>query len=330
MAAYTTPRIIVKNPNEKPGAGGVLTVRVEQTKEDDATFRLVIYIPKGYTMTLIPQEGQTLGTVVAQAQANAISPDAVIELTGTIQAEAYSPTTFPQGATCAGTPAIQSVFVLVLAAAGQTLRVPLYAAAAEGPETSFAQAKLIACLPSPYIPPEQGGATFGAKLIDAVLTFPSAFTSPAQSDGYVWRALFTPYTVGSAAPNLAGTVESQSIDLPGTSLTMTTTVNRRTRRVTYAGRLGNANAVFTGSRVQIRQGTRVIGTVRTNNQGRYRFQSRALRPGRYAFSARGTVNTIEQQCDTPTNPAVRCLAVTIGGFTITSRTVRVTIRRSGR
>ena len=70
--------------------------------------------------------------MTARAQANAISPDAVLELTGTIQAQAYAPTTFPQGAACAETTAIDSVFVLVLTAAGQTLQVPMYASRTGG------------------------------------------------------------------------------------------------------------------------------------------------------------------------------------------------------
>jgi hypothetical protein len=328
-AAYDSPRILVFGPNTL-GSAGEVEITVAQTRTDDATFRLTIYVPQGYGFTLGPATGTQVGTVVAHAQANAISPDAVIELTGTIQAQPYAATTFPQGAACAGTPAIQTVFVLVLTAAGQTLQVPLYATPAEGPETAFAQAKLIGCLPSPYVPPEQGGATFGAKLMDATLTFRTGFTSPAESTSYRWRALFTPYTVGTATPNPAGTVETQSLDLPGTALTMTATVNRRTRRVTFAGRLGNATDFFTRFRVQVRQGSRVIASGLTNSQGRYRFQSRVLRPGRYTFAARATVGTLEEQCENPINPAVRCLTATIQGFTIQSRPRVVTIRRSGR
>jgi hypothetical protein len=322
-AAYESPRLSILGPNT-PGSAGAIEISVAQTRTDDATFRLSIYVPPGYGLALAQAPGTQVGTVTARAQANAISPDAVIELTGTIQAQPYSPTTFPQGAACAGTAAIQTVFVLVLTAAGQTLQVPLYASAAEGAETAFAQAKLTACLPSPYVPPEQGGATFGAKLIDATLTFRTGFTSPAERTAYRWRALFTPYTVGTATPNPAGTVETQSLDLPGKALTMTARVNRRTRRVTFAGYLGNATDFFTGVRVQVRSGTRLVGSGRTNNQGRYSFQTTArLRPGRYTFVARATVGTIEEECDTP---SVRCLATTIHGFAAASRPVRVTIR----
>lgn len=324
-AAFDSPRMVVFGPNEL-NAQGELQIRVEQARTDDATFRLTIYVPTGYGVSLTQAPGTQVGTVSAHAQANAISPDAILELTGTIQTQAYSAEAFPQGAACAGTAAINGVLVLVLTAAGQTLQVPMYASPAEGAEASLAQAKLTACLPSPYVPQAQGGAAFGAKLIDATLVFTAGFTSPARGTAYRWRAVFTPYTVATATPNPAGTVETQSLDLPGTRLTMTATVNRRTRRVTFSGRLGNTTDWFTRVRVQIRAGNRAVASGPTNDQGRYKATTGRLRPGTYTFRARGTVSGIEEECDAPISATIRCLAAQIAGFTITSGQLRVRIR----
>src|SRR5688572_30578629 len=49
MAAYQSPRLDILNPSERVGGGGPLTIRVSQDRADDATFRLVIYVPQGYT-----------------------------------------------------------------------------------------------------------------------------------------------------------------------------------------------------------------------------------------------------------------------------------------
>src|SRR5215204_4566490 len=100
MAAYT-PKIAIKNPSDTTGTAGPLTIHVEQPRTDDATFRLVIYVPQGYTGNLVPADGATIGTVTALAQANAISPDAVLELTGSIKGDpTFTTTEYTTGAGC--------------------------------------------------------------------------------------------------------------------------------------------------------------------------------------------------------------------------------------
>lgn len=331
MAAYTTPRIIVKNPNEKPGAGGVLTVRVEQTKEDDATFRLVIYIPKGYTMTLIPQEGQTIGTVVAQAQANAISPDAVLELTGTIKGDTYTAAKYPLGQACAGaTSPINAVFRLELSAAGQQLNVPMYVTAlTAGPLSTLYAAQLVTCLPSPYVPPSAGGATFGAKLINAELSFTVGFTNPATAGDYRWSTLWTPYTVGTATPNTTGTVEAQSVDRLDAQLTLT--AKTKGRNVTLSGSLLEGGKGVPAAKVQLQLGKtaarlKAAGSATTKASGAFSASFPNRKAGTWFARARVTVADRATPCVQSFAP-VPCIAANIPGFAnLASRVVRFRIR----
>ena len=77
VAAYATPKMTVTASTAGLGVNTPLSIRVEQSREDDATFRLAIYVPQGYVAQLTATEGTQLGTVAARVQANAISPDAI-------------------------------------------------------------------------------------------------------------------------------------------------------------------------------------------------------------------------------------------------------------
>ena len=70
----------------KPNAGSV-TIGYTQARDDDALFRLQIYVPLGYTPALTAAPGSTIGAVAATVQANAISADAVVPLNGSIRVD---------------------------------------------------------------------------------------------------------------------------------------------------------------------------------------------------------------------------------------------------
>lgn len=330
MAAYTTPKLIVMNPSEKLGAGGPLTVRVEQSKDDDATFRVVIYIPQGYVTSLVPTEGQTIGTVKAQAQANAISPDAILELTGNIKGDTYTAAKYPVGQACAGaSTAIAGVYRLELSAAGQTINVPMYVSAITGgPLASVFSAQLVTCLASPYIPVASGGATFGAKLINADLTFAGIFTNPTTEGDYRWSAIWTPYTVGTGAPNPTGTVETQSIDRLAAQLGLNVKV--RGKRATFGGTLLENKRGVGGAKVDIlvgrtARGVKGKGSATSNARGQY---SRTVTLGRGTWYVRTktTVPTRSAACTARFTP-VPCINATLPGFSVfNNRVIRFRVR----
>jgi hypothetical protein len=334
MAAYQ-PRIIVKNPIERLGAASSLVLRVEQPRDDDATFRLVLNIPLGYTATLVPAtDGQTIGSVTAQAQANAISPEAVLELTGTIRADTtFTAAEYPVAAGClsgTGITAPDVVYRLELSAAGQTLIVPMYVEPVTTPplSTAFA-AQIVTCLPSPYIPQAQGGAAFGAKLINADLTFTGLFTNPATAGDYRWSSVWTPYTVGTATVNPAGTVEAQSVDRLAAQLTVA--ARTRGRTVTLSGALLEGGRGVPSARVQLQLGRRAgalrtAATVTTRANGAFSAVFRNRAPGAWFVRARVTVPDRATPCVAVFAPAP-CIAANVPGFAnFTSRVVRFRIR----
>jgi hypothetical protein len=329
-AAFTSPKLTIES-----ASGGGLVIRAEQAREDDAPFQLIIYVPLGYTGQLVPQEGAQLGTVTARAQANAISPDAILELTGGITGDpTFTPQEYPTGLLCLAAAGVTSppaaVYRLVLTAAGQTLIVPLYAVpiTAGTPEAAFASAKLIACLPSPYIPQAQGGAAFGAKLLSASLTFPSLFTPPTGAAELRWRSIWTPYAVPTANPNLAGRVEAQALaPAPGRLTLRAGTYNRRSKRLALRGTLTQATQGAAGT-VQIFVGNRRVARVQAGANGNFATTVRLARRGTYRLRATATVAARETSGCTATLPTLTatCLRTTASGFTATSATVRVRIR----
>jgi hypothetical protein len=334
MAAYTSPRLDILNPSERVGGGGPLTIRVSQDRADDATFRLVIYVPQGYTSSLVPQEGAQIGTASAQIIATSISNDAVVPVTGRIVGDSFTPAKYPTGFGCVfgGPPTgtIDGVWVLELTAAGQTLRVPMYVQTiTAGPEAAFASGKLTTCLPSPY--PEAGAAraTLGAKLINAQLTLPSLFANPATGGAYRWRTLWTPYTPNSASPNPAGTVEAQAVDVIPVQLAFASARYRNGRIFVTGSLLENRTAV---RNAQVRilvgrtaRGVKQVTSVRTNARGNFSAVIRWRRPGRVFLNARVTQAARPVTgCTERTNPAVTCLRTVFSGFTLAAnRTVRV-------
>jgi hypothetical protein len=327
MAAYTTPRLEILNPSERPGAGGPVTIRVTAARADDATFRLVIYLPQGYTSSLVPADGMPqIGTVSGRIQVGAISPDAEAPFTGRILGDnTYTAQEYPQGAACTsglGAPNIDAVYVLELTASGQTLRVPMYVTAiTAGPEATFASGRMVACLPSPYIPPAQGGATLGAKLVAASLTFPGLLSNPATAGDYRWRAFWTPWTPGTATPNAAGTVETQAVDRLGVQLAIT---RARFARgfVSITGSLREGSRGRARAAVQIylgrtARGVRRVRIVRTNARGVFTARIRWRARGPIFARARVAIPTATQDgCTARTNPAVNCIRTTTSGYTL--------------
>jgi hypothetical protein len=340
MAAYA-PKIVIKNPSDAAGATGALTIHVEQPRTDDATFRLVLYVPQGYTGNLVPADGATIGTVTAQAQANAISPDAVLELTGTIKGDpTFTTTEYTTGAACLGSAGLTTaaaVYRLELTAAGQTLIVPMYVSPITTPPlSSLYVAQLIACLPSPYVPTDQGGAAFGAKLIKADFTLNNIFTNPATTGDYRWSGVWTPYTVGTRAPNTAGTVETQSVDRIGATqvtLTVRTRITKRGKRVvgravTLSGRVTEAGQPVAGARVQLllgrtAGGVKQVATVTTGANGAYSRTFGGRAKGVWYARSRAVVADRDTTCEQHFAP-VPCTSATVAGFTtFSNRVVRV-------
>src|SRR5919201_893917 len=297
LAAYT-PHITIGHSPLALGAGGSTDLTVAFDQNDDATAKVTIYVPQGYTGTLGAAPGAQVGTIDASILASAISPTQPLPLKGTLQA------------------------------AGTELAVPLYIDTVTDPaEATVGKVRLQTCLPSPYIPQSAGGATFGAKLISATLHIASVFTLPDQNGSYGWTLVGTPYTVGTAVPNAAGTRQARGfVQLPA-QLSLKAKVKRKLATLTGALRVGSAGVA--GLKVTLLAGTsrtklKASGSTTTRSGGAYSFKKK-LRKATF-FRARVTAAARSTTC-TGGVPGIPCASATLNPFTVQSAIVKATPKR---
>ena len=323
LAAYTPHLSITHTPLTLAGGGSTdLTVSFDQA--DDATAKVTIYVPQGYTGTLGVSPGTQLGTIDASIIASAISPTQPLPLKGVIQAD--DPAKYVTNPCSPGTH--EAVWLLRLQAAGTELAVPGYVDTVTAPtEAPLGKFKLQFCLPSPYIPPSAGGATLGAKLVSATLHLSNVFTLPDQNGSYGWTAVTTPYAVGTGTPNVAGTVQARAfVQLPA-QLSLKAKVKKK--RATLAGALRLNLAGLADLRVSLLSGSsrtklKAAGSATTRAGGAFSFR-KTVRKTTY-FRARVTVTTRTASC-TGGVPNIPCASATANGFTAQSAIVKVTPKK---
>jgi hypothetical protein len=323
LAAYTPHLSITHTPLTLAGGGTTdLTVAFDQA--DDATAKVTIYVPQGYTGTLGASAGTQLGTIDASIIAFAISPTQPLPLKGVITAD--DPAKYTTNPCSPGTH--EAVWLLRLQAAGTELAVPGYVDTVTAPtEAPLGKFKLQFCLPSPYIPPSAGGAMLGAKLVSATLHLSNVFALPAQNGSYGWTALTTPYTVNTGTPNPAGTVQARAfVQLPA-QLSLKAKVKKKTATLSGALRLNLAG--LAGVKVSLLSGSsrtklKAAGSATTRAGGAFSFR-KTVRKTTY-FRARVTVPTRSATC-TGGVPGIPCSSATANGFTAQSAIIKVTPKR---
>jgi hypothetical protein len=188
--------------NYDPGLGQSFELALGAN--DVAVAKATIYVAPGDVVSLPGGAvGDDIGDVNASVKALALG-GAVLTLPGDIKVA--NPASFANNQCSPGTH--EAVWLLVLTApSGPPLQVPMYIDTGSSPFTGLGSYQIAVCLPSPYIPPDQGGATFGAKLIRATLSV-NNFQSAVPGR---WTALVTPWVEGTGTVNPLGTVETQSI-----------------------------------------------------------------------------------------------------------------------
>jgi hypothetical protein len=323
LAAFV-PQLAVSNRPMGANATGTTIFRITIARTDDALLKATIYVPTGYEASLAQSVGATIGTAEAQVEVQRPIAGAVLPVNGNIVTEdpaAHAATV--ANVRCTGGGAHAAVWMLVLQASGQELRVPAYVDRTAGAEAALGAYKIQVCLPSPHIPETAGGATFGAKLIRAQLNLNEVFRAPATSGEYVWRLVATPWAA-PATPNSSATIEARAtIGLPA-SLSVSASSRRRT--LTITGRLVEGSAGVSGSNVVLRVGNKAH-RVRTNATGRYTLRVRFRRAGTTTVRATAAVGIRSGTCSGPLpNIPAGCGSHTRAFFTATSRTIRPRIR----
>jgi len=321
--AVYTPTLAISPGNLSTGGAGANTIKFTSSSTDDATAKITIYAPLGYTVNLSQAVGAKIGKVNAQIIAVALG-GALLPLTGDIVVDDPAKyTAVAASVACAGAAAHNAVWLLNLSVAGQTLAVPVYVDQTTGAEATFASLKLQTCLSSPNATVAQGGNSVGAKAVSVDFTFNGVLTNPATAGDNTWRALFTPYVTGGIATNAAGTIESRSIVRLPAALTFAASAGRVGGKVTEGG------AGLNGPRVEIWGGPSAkklakLGTVKTKSNGSFSYKSKkgTTYQAKVTLGTRGNTTAGCAGGSFPAFAPVPCATATIGGWTAASKVVK--------
>jgi hypothetical protein len=329
------PFLQIEQSSYKLGVPTAADVFIGISQDADPTAQLRIFAPAGYNAALTAAPGAKIGTVIAIVKAKALS-GALLPLAGDVLvANPTDPAIVAAATRCTGTPTHGSIWVLNTSLQGQTVNIPVFVDKA-GPLTVQT-----VCLPSPDVPPAQGGATLGAQLVLADFTIKGVFTNASARKGYEWSGIFTPYVPGQATPNPAGTVEWRTyVGLPS-SLTL---AKAKTKRgVKLVGRLAVQGVTAKGVRLSLYGGRKAkpAPTATTSGTGKRLVRSAKLpASGKYTikrpplrfttFFQTRFENYSFQTCDppSPTGLTVPCGGEDIAA--VTSNQVKATKPRKRR
>jgi hypothetical protein len=268
--------------------------------------------------------GSQIGTVHADLQALAISPDAIIQADGTVLVD--DPAKYTSNTCAPGTHA--AVWLLHVTVSGQTIDVPVYLDPTTGTEQALGAAKLVLCLSDPYdTAPAAIRAPFGVKLLNAKLVLNSGvMTNPSSPGTFLWRSIITPWNPATPAPDAAKTIEAQSIvTLPVGSATLKTTVKKLTKkksRVTVTATVTAGGTPLAGASVVIFANGKKVGAGTTTASGS--FSTSVVITKATKFQAKVTGAQRDTACVSPL-PASQvpggCTGATIAAYALTSSTV---------
>jgi hypothetical protein len=209
-AGYTSiPELAVQQGSYKLGAASSPGFLFFSADTNDATAKMTIFSPSGYTSALTQAPGSTVGKAYAIVKAGALG-GALLPLAGpVVVGNPTDPALLGAYAQCksATDPATpQEVLVLNTSLQGQTISVPDFLNTA-GPYVTQE-----ICLPPPAT------AAFQAQVVIANFTINGVWTNGAAAGPYQWVGDFTPYS--GTTPDPASTVEVRTfLGLPS-SLTM--------------------------------------------------------------------------------------------------------------
>ena len=313
------PFLTVEQSSYKVGAASTVDFVVFSDPANDATAKMQIFSPAGYSATLGHAPGTVLGKAFALVKANALG-GAILPLAGNVVVgNPADPMLMGASQQCTGsatTPG-QEIWVLNTELQGQAVQVPAFVNKV-GP---YLIQQI--CLPAP------ANATFQAQLIEADYYVKGVFTNAGSSGGYQWDGIFTPYT--GTTPNPAGTVEYRSYAGLPSSLTFKR-VKSKPSIVSFSGKLSVAGLDTTGIKIDLYAGAKVLpapgaivaGTgkrvVRSkpikSSKGTFTISRPKVKKKTY-FQARFQGYGVEGSCDgpSPSGQPIPCMGTDLGPMT---------------
>ena len=264
-AAYTKPTLKVSY------AGTTTNIVATADAAEDSTAQAAIYVAAGTALTTTQAPGTVIGTAKARVSALLLG-GALLPLEGNIVVAAPAQIPAAQQSACIQGQTPAATWLLVLQAAGQTINLPAFLVPTAGAETARGPAKLVVCLPPPDVPVEQGGATLGAKFLQADLKVNGVF---GAVDAGAWVGIWTPYLPGGQV-NAAATVASPAAIAPG-QVTLTVAKKGAVKSVlrgalTQGGQpTAGAVQVFAGAK---RTGLKRVAILKLGARGTFAFTYR--------------------------------------------------------
>ena len=311
--AYTSPKLQVTQ------AGAVTTIIASAAPTDDATARAAIYVPTGTSLTANQAPGTPLGTVKAQVSALALG-GALLPLTGPILVAPPGAVPAEAQLACTGGATPTAVWLLQLAAAGQTINLPAYLIPTAAQETALGPAKLVFCLAPPDIPVDMGGATFGAKFLSAELAVRGVF-GVVQTGA--WIGIWTPWQAGIGQVNAAGTVASPAAVAPGAVTAQAKTKGKGavvSGRVTQAGQGRGAATVQIWGRKGFKGAFKRFKNVKAKANGA--FAATVKTGDSFRVRVIAAPSTAAPLCAALVGLPAPCVNPTVNGFTVQSKPFR--------
>jgi hypothetical protein len=314
LAAYTSTKLEIQQ------SGSTLVAKITADPGDDPTASTRVFAPPGTQVTSTQAPGTVLGNVKVSAKALALG-GADLPLAGQLVVAPPGAVTPATQAACTQGATPLATWLMVLQAAGQTVRIPLFLVATSGAATALGPAYVQVCLPPPDIPESQGGAPFGVKLYSATLTIKGVF-GPVRAGA--WISFWTPYAPGTGQPNPTGTIVAPAAVAPG-AVSASAKKNRLgaivSGKVTQAG-IGRGSAtvsIFGGVRSSV---LRKLGAVTVRANGSFSF--RARRGVFFRVSAVATSIAAPPLCTqiAAQLQGVPCVNPTANGFVAQSKTFK--------
>ena len=133
------------------------------------------------------------------------------------------------------------------------------------------------------------------------------------------------YAAGTGVPNAAGTVEARAFVGPGAITLAGRVTSKKKRTAQLNGKVTASGAGLAGATVSITLNGKARYRAKTSATGAYKLKIK-VKKGTSVFQAKTTVaerDVTTTGCATPAVPPVPCVSATQGGFTATSKKVRL-------
>jgi hypothetical protein len=332
LATYS-PRMVVSSSTQALGGAGV-KIKFWEDSPDDPIQKVVVLVPKGYTVNTSMAAGTRLGTATAGVVASDLSAGA----TASGALVVANKTDFANDALACTNTAPAAVWSFTLAVRGSSFRLPVFVDTVAPTSGLPGVATLTMCIPAGDTPKGTPGRfVLGSKLLSLTMTT-KAISSPKETGTYRWRASMTPYSPGIGSANLKGIVEVQSLVPVPLELTLKATVTPSPTagfsRVTLTGTFNAAGSPVPGVFLTLSSGTKAnklkrLGVISTNRDGAFSTKG-DIKQGRTASRRYIQASTTNLERDLgiggcqPTVATVPCVDSTVS-FNVSSKIVAFTI-----